>query len=105
MPLSSKKMMTQFNGHFENLASAATNSGAVLDQLAATTTTQYSYIKALLTLFKAAIVNGAHYTADATAAAPPASQEKSKKRIQKFEAAMRNNWHHGAFFFTHGWII
>ena len=42
MPLSSEEMMVQFDGHFDNLASAATNSGASLDQIAATTTTQYS---------------------------------------------------------------
>ena len=38
----SKDYMAQFDGHFDNLAAAATNSGAALDQLAATTTTQYS---------------------------------------------------------------
>ena len=37
--------MAQFNGHFDNLAATAANSGADLDQLAATTTAQYSEIK------------------------------------------------------------
>ena len=40
MPLSSEEMMEQFDGHFNNRASAATNSGAALDHLAATTITQ-----------------------------------------------------------------
>ena len=34
--------MAQFDGHFDNLAAAATNSGTALDQLAANTTMQYS---------------------------------------------------------------
>ena len=38
----SKDYMAQFDGHFDNLASAATNSVAALEQLAATTTTHYS---------------------------------------------------------------
>ena len=37
----SKDYMAQFDGHFDNLAAAATNSGAALNQLAATTTTHY----------------------------------------------------------------
>ena len=41
MSLSSEEMMAQFDRHFDNITSAATNSGAALDQLAATTTTQY----------------------------------------------------------------
>ena len=41
MPLSSEEMMAQFDRTFDNITSAATNSGAALDQLAATTTTQY----------------------------------------------------------------
>ena len=44
--------MAQFDGHFDNLAVAATNSGAALNQLAATTTTQYTEIKSLLTALK-----------------------------------------------------
>ena len=46
--------MAQFNGHSDNLAVATTNSGAVLDQLAVTTTTHYTEIKALLTALKTA---------------------------------------------------
>ena len=38
---SSKDYMAHFDGRFDNLAAAATNSGAALDQVAATTTTQY----------------------------------------------------------------
>ena len=71
MPLSSEEMMAQFDGHFDNLASAAINSGAALDQLAATTTTQYLDIKSLLTSLKAAAVDGLHSTAAATCRNPP----------------------------------
>ena len=101
MPLSSKEMMAQFNGHLDNLSSAATNSGAALHHLTATTTTQYSEIKALITLLKAAAVNTSHAAADATSASPLTSQYQVKKRIQKLEVAVRNNWHHGAFCSTH----
>ena len=38
----SKDYMSQFDGHFDNLAVAAPNSGAALNQLAATTTTYYT---------------------------------------------------------------
>ena len=46
--------MAQFYSRFDNLAAAATNSCTALDQLAATTTTHYSEIKALLTAFNTA---------------------------------------------------
>ena len=41
-PASTDDMMAQFDGHFDNLAAAVTNSGAALDHLDATTTTQYA---------------------------------------------------------------
>ena len=44
--------MAQFDGHFDNLSASATNSGAVLDQLTTTTTTQYTEIKSLLNALK-----------------------------------------------------
>ena len=105
MPLSSKEMMAQLYGHFNNLASAATNSGADLDQLAATTTTQYSEIKSLLASLKATAVNGLHSAAAATSETPPITQEQAKKRILQLEAAVHNNWHCGAFCSTHGWGV
>ena len=37
----SKDYMAQFDGPFDNLADSSTNSGAALDQLSATITTQY----------------------------------------------------------------
>ena len=46
--------MAKFNGHFGNLAVAATNSSATLDQLATNTTTHYAEIKSLLTMLKTA---------------------------------------------------
>ena len=78
MPLSSKEMMAQFDGHFENLASATTNSGAALDQIAATTTTQYSDIKSLLTSLKAAAINGSHSAAAATSTNPQPHKNNSR---------------------------
>ena len=104
-PLYYEEMMAQFDRHFDNLASAVTNSGAALNKLAATTTTHYSDIKALLTSLKTAAVNGSHSVAASTAATPLTTQEQPKKRIQKLEAAMRNNWHRGAFCSAHGWGV
>ena len=75
MPLSSEEMMAQFDGPFDNLASATTNSDAALDQLASTTTTQYLEINSMLASLKAAAVNCSHSAAAATAATPPISQE------------------------------
>ena len=94
--------MAQSDGHFDNIASAATNSGAALDQIAATTTTQYSAIKSLLTSLKDTAINGSHSAAAVTAANPLTTQEKSKKRVLKLEAAVSKNWHSGAFCSTHG---
>ena len=54
---------------------------------------------------KAAAVNGSHSAAAATAAAPPSTQEQVKNRILQLEANVRNNWHCGAFFSTHGWGV
>ena len=103
MPLSSKEMISQFDRHFDNLALAATNSGAALDQLAVTTTTQYSEIKALLTSLKAAAVYGSYSAAAGTAASPPTPQEQSKKRIQQLEAAVPNKKASRCLFF-HPWM-
>ena len=105
MPLSSEDIMAHFDGHFDNLSSAAKNSGAALDQLAATTTTQYSEIKSLLDSLKAATGNGLHSAAAATVATPTINQKKAKKRILQLEAAVHNNWHRGAFCSTHGWGV
>ena len=51
---SSKDYMAQSDGHFDNLAAAAKNSGTALNQLAATTTMQYTEIKYLLAALKTA---------------------------------------------------
>ena len=102
MPLCSEEMIAQFDSHFGNLALAVTNSGVALDQLAASTTTQYSDINSLLTSLKTAAFNGSCSAAAATAATPPVTQEQSKKRILKLKATVHNNWHRGAFCSTHG---
>ena len=74
-------IMAQFDGHFDNLSAAATNSGAALDQLAATTTTQYGEIKSLLTALKTASGLSSYdaaTTTDSTTSIPPA---EAKRRI------------------------
>ena len=65
--------MAQFNGHSDNLAVATTNSGAVLDQLAVTTATQYTEIKALLTALKTASSPISYAAANATDSTPSAN--------------------------------
>ena len=100
MPLSSEEIMAQFDGHFINLASAATNSGAALDQLASTSTTQFSDIKSLLTSLKAAALNGSHSAAATTSTTPQTTQEQSKKRIQQLEAAVPNKKASRCLFFS-----
>ena len=66
---SSTDYMALFDGHFDNLA-AATNSGAALDQLAATTTMQYAEIKPLLTALKTTYRPSSYAAADATDSTP-----------------------------------
>ena len=65
----SKDYMAQFDGNFENLAVTAKNSGAALDQLAATTTTQYTEIKNLLAALKTTSNRTSSPSSYATAAA------------------------------------
>ena len=105
MPLSSKEIMAQFDGHFNNPDSAATNSGASLDQIYATMTTQYLEIEFFLASLKSTAINGLHSATSATAVTPSTTQEQAKKHIQKLDAAVRNNWHCGAFCSTHGWGV
>ena len=108
---SSKYYMSHFNAHFDNLAAAATNSGAALDQLAAITTTQYSEIKALLNTLKTASNRASRPSSYAAAAAaatdstPSIPLTEAKRRIIQIESAVCNNWHCGAFCSTHGWGV
>ena len=105
----SKNYMDQFDGHFDNLAAAATNSGAALDQLAVTTPTQYTEIKALLAALKTASnftsIPSSYATAAATDSAPLILPTDTKWRISQLEAAVCNNWHRGAFCSTHSWGV
>ena len=50
-------IIEKFVGHFESLASAATNSNAVLDQLTSATMTQYTNITKLLSAITANSAN------------------------------------------------
>ena len=97
--------MNQFDGHFDNLSAAATNSDASLNQLAATTTTQYAEREALLTTLKTASSLSSYVAAAATDSTPSIPQSDSKRRIIQLEAAICNNWHSGAFCSTHGWGV
>ena len=87
--------MDQFDGHSDNLAAAATNSGAALDQLAVTTPTQYTEIKALLAVLKTASNRtsslSSYATAAATDSAPLIPPTYAKRRIIQLEAAICNN--------------
>ena len=77
--------MAQFDGHSDNLAAAAINSGADLDQLAATATTQYTEIKALLAALKTASNRTSslisYSTASTTDSIPYIPPTDSKQRI------------------------
>ena len=83
----SKDCMDQFDGHFDNLANIATNSGAALDQLAATTTMQYTEIKSLLAALKTAYNRTPSPSSYATAAntdpAPLIPPTDDKRRISQ----------------------
>ena len=107
----SKYYMAQFGIHFDNLAAAATNSGANFDQLAATITTQYMEIKALLAALKTASnrtsipISFAASAAAASDSTPLISPTGAKRRISQLEADVCNNWYCGAFCYTHGWGV
>ena len=99
--MASKDYMAQFNGQFDNLAATATNSGASLDQLAATTTTWYSEIKVLLAALKTASnrasipsLYDASVATDSTPSIPPTDV---KRRISQLHPDLHKNWHRGAF--------
>ena len=101
--------MAQLDGHFDNLAATSTNSGATLDQLAATTTTQYTEIKNLLAALKTASNRtsspSSYATAAATNSTPSLLLTDSKRRISQIEDVVHNNWHRGDFCSTHGWGV
>ena len=62
--------MSRFDGHFDNLAAAATNSGMALYQLTTTTTTQHPEIKSLLNALKTTSSPGSYSAAVATPLIP-----------------------------------
>ena len=83
--------MAQFDGHFNNLADAATSIGAALDHLDATTTTQYAEIKSLLTTIKTASSSISYVAAATTDSTPSIPPDESKCRISQLEANIHNN--------------
>jgi hypothetical protein len=107
-PGSPDDLMAQLDSHFDNLASAATNSNSALEQLALATTDQYAEIKSSLDALAAAAPAAAAPTTrrrpPRSAGAPLDSNEKRKleRRIRTLEAAIKNKWSVGGFCSTHG---
>ena len=104
-----KDYMAHFDGHLDKLADAATNSGADLNQLSTTTTTQYTEIKALPAALKTVSNRTpspiSYATADTNDSIPSILPTDAKLCISQLEAAVCNNWNRGAFFSTHGWGV
>ena len=98
-------MMAHFDGHFDNLSAAATNSGAAHNQLAATTKTQYADINSLLTALKNASGLSSYAAVAATDSTPSIPPAESKRRISQLEADISKNWHCGDFCSTYSWGI
>ena len=105
----SKYYMAQFNGDLDNLVAAATNSGESLNQLAATTTTQYSEIKSLLATLKTApnraSIPSSYAAAAVTEYTPSIPPTDAKHCIIQLYSAVRNNWDRGDFCSTHSWGV
>ena len=97
-------LMAQLDSHFDNLASAATNSNDALEQLATATTDQYADIKASLDALAAAAPAPTARRGRRSTAAPLDNTEKRKleQRIHTLKAAIKNKWVVGGFCSTHG---
>ena len=78
--------MAQLDGNFDNLAAATTNSGAALNQLAATTRMQYAEIKSLLTALKTASIPSSYAATVATDSTPSIHPAEAKCSISQLEA-------------------
>ena len=98
-------MMAHLDGHFDNLAAAATYSGETLNQLATTKRTQYAEIMYLLIALKTASGLSSYAAAAATDSTPSIPPAEAKHHISQLEADISKNWHRGAFCSTHGWGV
>ena len=96
--------MAQLDSHFDNLASAATNSNSALEQLAFATTDQYAEIKTSLDALAAATPALPTRRGTRSTAAPLSNTGKRKleRRIRTLEAAIKNKWEVGGFCSTLG---
>jgi hypothetical protein len=89
--------------HFDNLAAAATNSHATLDQLTSATTDQYAEIKvapaalAVIPHNKPAPLPGIR----SRTALPLTEKRAFKERILVIQAAVKNGWKLGDFCLTY----
>ena len=86
--------MEELDGYFDNLASAATNSHAALDQLATATAEQYADIKVALDKLAAAAPNkpAPRATPRNTDPLPPTKKRMMEKWILILQSAVNNKW-------------
>lgn len=106
--LAATGLLEQLDGHFDNLAVAATSSNVALEQLvtandtlAMNTANDIAEIKTLLA--------GANIGASAAAAVPTASESVTlatyKKTIKQLQTAIKYKWVPGGFCSMHGWGV
>ena len=99
--------MEQFDGHFCALSDAATGSTAVMESLAATTTTQYNKIIASMDELKTLSIAASAMTGDGTGdsvTGHPSPDERTKSNlcINQLMLAIKRKWVLGGFCSTHG---
>ena len=104
-------IIEQFDGHFESLASTATNINVILERLTTATMTQYTKTTKLLDEITANSANTnsaavATGTPSNTTTHPPAHpcEEKYKpnNRITQIKTEVQKKWIPGSFCSTHG---
>ena len=89
-PGSPNNLMAQLDCHFDNLASAATNSNSALKQLALATTDQCAEIKTSLDALATAAPATRQITRSAGAPLDNNEKRKLERRIRTLEAAIKN---------------
>ena len=95
-------LMAQLDCHFDNRASAATNSNSVLEQLATTMTDQYSEIKASRDALATTTPLATQGTRSAAQPLGNTEKHKLKCRIRTLKAGIKNKWEVGGICSTHG---
>ena len=104
-------IIEKFDGHFESLDSADTNSNVILERLTSATITQYTNITKFLSAIiansaNANIVSAAtgtpRNTSIHTPALPPEENDNINRRITQLKTEVRGKWISGSFCFTHG---